>query len=56
MSDGPGAMGSHSAVRIAVIGAGPVGIAAGRELLRNGFDDVTIFEKAGAVGGTRKKL
>ncbi len=35
-----------------MIGAGPVGIAAGRELLREGFDDVTIFEKAAAVGGT----
>ncbi len=38
--------------RIAVIGAGPVGLIAGRELLRRGFRDFTIFEKEGAVGGT----
>jgi cation diffusion facilitator CzcD-associated flavoprotein CzcO len=45
-------MASHSNVRIAVIGAGPVGLIAGRELLRQGFRDFTIFEKEDAVGGT----
>ncbi len=45
-------MANHSDVRIAVIGAGPVGIATGRELLRQGFDGFTIFEKEKAVGGT----
>ncbi len=43
---------SHSKLRIAVIGAGPVGLIAGRELLAHGFDNFTIFEKASAVGGT----
>ncbi len=45
-------MAEHSSLRIAVIGAGPSGLSAGRELLAQGFDRFTIFEKAGAVGGT----
>lgn len=39
-------------MRVAVIGAGPAGLAAGHELMAQGFTDFTIFEKAGAVGGT----
>jgi cation diffusion facilitator CzcD-associated flavoprotein CzcO len=39
-------------IRIAVIGAGPVGLIAGRELLREGFTNFTIFDKERAVGGT----
>lgn len=39
-------------MRIAVIGAGPAGIAAGHELLAQGFDDFVIFDKASAAGGT----
>ncbi len=39
-------------LRVAVIGAGLTGIVAGRELLAQGFTQFTIFEKAGAVGGT----
>ena len=39
-------------MRIAIIGAGPAGLVAGRELLREGFEQFTLFEKAGAVGGT----
>jgi cyclohexanone monooxygenase len=39
-------------VRIAVIGAGPVGLITGRELLRQGFTNFSIFEKEDAVGGT----
>jgi len=39
-------------MRIAVIGAGPAGIAAGRELLRQGFSDFTIFDALDAPGGT----
>ena len=31
-------------MRIAIIGAGPAGIAAGRELLRQGFSEFTIFD------------
>ena len=38
--------------RIAVIGAGPAGIAAGRELLRKGFTEFTIFDALDAPGGT----
>ena len=45
-------MTASTALRIAVIGAGPVGLIAGRELLRRGFRDFTIFEKEAAVGGT----
>lgn len=37
---------------IAVIGAGPQGIAAGHELLKQGFKQFTIFEKETAPGGT----
>ena len=39
-------------LRVAVIGAGPAGIAAGHELLQQGFDNITLFEKSDAVGGT----
>ncbi len=39
-------------LRIAVIGAGPAGIAVGHALLERGFEDFTIFEKESAVGGT----
>lgn len=38
--------------RVAVIGAGPAGIAAGRELLRQGFTDLTIIEAQDGPGGT----
>ena len=33
-------------LRVAVIGAGPAGLAAGRELLSKGFSDFTIFDAA----------
>ncbi|MEE4661265.1 MAG: NAD(P)/FAD-dependent oxidoreductase [Halieaceae bacterium] len=39
-------------MRIAIIGAGPAGIAAGRELLQQGFTDFTIFDALDAPGGT----
>ena len=39
-------------LRVAVIGAGPSGLVAGRELLARGFSNFTIFDKAEAVGGT----
>ncbi len=45
-------MAQYSHLRVAVIGAGPAGLAAGRELLTRGFDHFTIFEKSDAVGGT----
>lgn len=38
--------------KIAVIGAGPLGIALGRELLEHGFNGFTVFEKEQAAGGT----
>ncbi len=42
----------HSSLRIAVIGAGPAGLAAGHELLAKGFDNFTIYEATDAIGGT----
>lgn len=45
-------MTDHSSLRIAVIGAGPAGIAAGHELLAQGFTNFTMFEATDAVGGT----
>ncbi|NQX89553.1 MAG: NAD(P)/FAD-dependent oxidoreductase [Halioglobus sp.] len=45
-------MGGNSDLRIAVIGAGPAGIAAGHALLERGFDNFTLFEKSDAAGGT----
>jgi cation diffusion facilitator CzcD-associated flavoprotein CzcO len=45
-------MGQYDHVRIAVIGAGPVGLVAGRELVEQGFSNFSIFEKEPAVGGT----
>ena len=38
--------------KIAIIGAGPLGIAAAYELKRQGFQNFTIFEKERAAGGT----
>ena len=38
--------------RIAIIGAGPAGIAAGHELLKQGFSDFTLFDSLDAPGGT----
>ncbi len=37
---------------IAIIGAGPAGIGAGRELLQRGFSNFTIFDALDAPGGT----
>ena len=42
----------HADLRIAIIGAGPSGLAAGHELLARGFTRFTIFEKGTAPGGT----
>ncbi len=39
-------------MRIAIIGAGPAGIAAGHELLEQGFSDFTLFDSLDAPGGT----
>jgi len=41
-----------STLRVAVIGAGPAGLASGRELLRQGFQQITIFDALDAPGGT----
>jgi len=43
---------SKAPSRIAIIGAGPSGLAAGHELLAQGFRNFTIFEKAAKPGGT----
>ncbi len=45
-------MPKNSDLNIAIIGAGPAGIAAGRELLQQGFNQFTIIEKESAPGGT----
>ena len=42
----------RSSLRIAIIGAGPSGLATGHELLAKGFSNFTIFEKAPKPGGT----
>lgn len=42
----------HSSLRVAIIGAGPAGLAAGHELLAHGFTNFTIHEATDAVGGT----
>ncbi len=39
-------------LHIAIIGAGPAGIGAGHELLRQGFSNFTIFDALDAPGGT----
>ncbi len=39
-------------MKIAIIGAGPTGIAAGHELLKQGFSDFTIYEASDGIGGT----
>lgn len=39
-------------MKIAIIGAGPLGIAAGHELLKQGFKNFSIFEKEQKPGGT----
>ena len=52
MSETKNQVSEESTFRIAVIGAGPAGIATGHELLRQGFTDFTIFEAVDAPGGT----
>jgi len=45
-------MSTEKSLRIAIIGAGPSGIAAGHELLKQGFTDFTLYEALDAPGGT----
>ncbi|MEP5765194.1 MAG: NAD(P)/FAD-dependent oxidoreductase [Halieaceae bacterium] len=45
-------MSANSTSRVAIIGAGPAGIAAGYELLQQGFTEFTLFEALDAPGGT----
>ena len=45
-------MSDYASLRIAIIGAGPSGLATGHELLAHGFTNFTIFEATDAVGGT----
>lgn len=43
---------SHSAVRVAIIGAGPGGLCMGKRLLDEGIDDFVLLEQSNEVGGT----
>ena len=45
-------MSGGSEFKVAIIGAGPAGLGAGRELLKKGFADFTIFDSLDAPGGT----
>ena len=45
-------MSNDHSLRVAVIGAGPAGLAAGHELLARGFRDFTLYEATDGVGGT----
>ena len=45
-------MSDKAELHIGIIGAGPAGIAAGRELLQKGFTHFTIFDALDAPGGT----
>lgn len=45
-------MGRRSDMDIAIIGAGPGGIVAGKRLLEEGFDSFVVFEASDGVGGT----
>lgn len=45
-------MTENKKLRVGIIGAGPAGIAAGRELLQQGFSRFTIFDALDAPGGT----
>jgi cyclohexanone monooxygenase len=47
-------MTTPNSLRIAIIGAGPAGIAAGHELLKQGIENFTIFDEQDAPGGTWK--
>jgi len=41
----------NPALRICIIGAGPSGITAAKNLLESGFGDITIYDRGRAVGG-----
>ena len=45
-------MASARGLRVVIVGAGLGGIAAAIELRKHGFGDLTILEKAPALGGT----
>ncbi len=45
-------MNARTDLHVAVIGAGPAGLATGHELLARGFTNFTLFEATDAVGGT----
>ncbi len=45
-------MNAPADLRVAVIGAGPAGLATGHELLARGFTNFTLYEATDAVGGT----
>ncbi len=47
-------MTNKNSLSVAIIGAGPAGIAAGHELLKQGMTNFTIFDEQDAPGGTWK--
>ena len=49
-------MPDHRKARIAILGAGPAGLAAAQYLKERGYDDVLILEKLGRTGGLCKTI
>ena len=40
------------ASRVGIIGAGPAGLCSAAQLLKLGYNNFKVFEKAGSIGGT----
>lgn len=48
-------IGTNQSSQVAVIGAGPGGIAMGVRLLQAGIEDFVILERADGIGGTWRR-